>query len=145
MTTFETAASVAGAAAKAPAEVAKAPAEVAKAPAEVAMPAHRRPAHTIVALHGALDASAAPALREQLIGVLRHCGRLLVLDLSEVPSGDETGLAVLVGTLHRAAALGVTVRLDAPGRQLAELLHITGLDRVFHTPLTPPARIEPAA
>ncbi|MFB4299171.1 STAS domain-containing protein [Actinomadura sp. NTSP31] len=131
MTTFITAAAVAGAAAK--------------APAEVAMPAHRRPAHTIVALHGALDAAAAPALREDLIGVLRNCGRLLTLDLSGVPSGDETGLAVLVGTLHRAAALGVTVRLDAPGGQLAELLHLTGLDRVFRTPLTPHGGIESAA
>ncbi|MFD0533237.1 hypothetical protein ACFQY7_05030 [Actinomadura luteofluorescens] len=43
-------------------------------PAEVRTPAHRRPGHTIVALHGTLDSGAAPALREHLLGVLRSSG-----------------------------------------------------------------------
>jgi anti-anti-sigma factor len=108
------------------------------------MPAHRRPGHTIVALHGVLDAAAAPALREHLLGVLRSSGRLLILDMGEVSACDEAGLAVLVGVQHRAAALGITVHLSAAGRQLAELLHRTGLDRVFVVQTAPHAEA-PAA
>ncbi|MCP2337394.1 STAS domain-containing protein [Actinomadura rupiterrae] len=115
------------------------------APAEVRMPAHRRPGHTIVALHGALDFAAAPALREHLLGVLRSSGPLLILDMGEVPACDEAGLAVLVGIQHRAAALGITVRLSAAGRQPTGILHRTGLDRVLAVQAAPHAEAAPAA
>lgn len=102
-----------------------------RAPDEVRMPAHRRPGHTIVALSGALDGAAAPALREHLIGALRHSGRLLILDLGEVASADAAGLAVLVGIQRRAAGLGITLRLAAPGPQVAAQLRLTALDRTL--------------
>jgi anti-anti-sigma factor len=102
-----------------------------RAPSEVKMPAHRRPGHTIVALTGTLDLAAAPALREHLIGALRHSGRLLILDLREVASADAAGLAVLIGTQRRAARLGITLRLAAPGPQIAELLRTTEFDRTL--------------
>ncbi|MGP4027478.1 STAS domain-containing protein [Actinomadura sp. 3N407] len=111
-----------------------APAAVAglvRAPDEVKMPAHRRPGHTIVALTGALDGAAAPALREHLIGVLRRSGRLLILDLREVASADAAGLAVLIGAQRRAAELGITLHLAAPGPQVAGLLRATGIDRAL--------------
>ncbi|WP_084265305.1 STAS domain-containing protein [Actinomadura macra] len=95
------------------------------------MPPRPRPGHTIVALHGALNAAAAPALREHLIGALRHSGRLLIVDLGEVPSCDLAGLAVLVGTQKRAAGLGITVRLASPGPQVVKLLRVSGLDRTL--------------
>ncbi|MEU5990387.1 STAS domain-containing protein [Spirillospora sp. NPDC047418] len=102
-----------------------------RAPDEVRTPARRRPGHTIVALSGALDGAAAPALREHLIGALRHSGRLLILDLGEVASADAAGLAVLVGTRRRAAVLDVTLRLVAPRPQVAALLRATALDRAL--------------
>ncbi|MDL4813741.1 STAS domain-containing protein [Actinomadura opuntiae] len=114
-------------------------------PSEVRMPAHRRPGHTIIALRGGLDAAAAPALREHLLDVLRHSGRLLILDMGEVSSCDEVGLAVLVGIQHRAAAVGITVQLSAANRQFTDLLHATGLDRVFTVRTAPPAQAESAA
>jgi anti-anti-sigma factor len=117
MTTFTTAAPAA--------------ADLVRGPREVRMPAHPRPGHTIVALSGALDGAAAPALREHLIGALRHSGRLLILDLAEVTSADAAGLAVLIGIRRRAAGLGVTLRLAAPGSQVAALLRATGLDRAL--------------
>ncbi|MFV2173600.1 hypothetical protein ACFHW2_25560 [Actinomadura sp. LOL_016] len=73
-----------------------------KVPDEVGMPAHRRPAHTIIALSGALDGAAAPAPRERLIGTLRHSGRLRVLDLGEVTSADPTLTVQDVPTEHAA-------------------------------------------
>ncbi len=98
-------------------------------------PARSRPgaglpaARTVVRLRDALDIAAAPALRERLIGLLRPGMRLLVLDLSRVPSCDSAGLAVLIGAQRRARLLGVVLRLAAPSPQVAKLLRLTGLDR----------------
>jgi len=86
-------------------------------------------ARTIVRLRGALDLAAAPALRERLISMLHPGMRLLVLDLSRVPSCDPAGLAVLIGTQRRARLLGIVMRLAAPTLPVAKLLRHTGLDR----------------
>ncbi len=91
--------------------------------------AERPAARTVVRLRDALDVAAAPALRERLIGLLRPGMRLLVLDLSRVPSCDSAGLAVLIGAQRRARLLGVVLRLAAPSPQVAKLLRLTGLDR----------------
>ena len=88
-------------------------------------------ARIVVRLRGALDVAAAPALRERLIGLLHPGLRLLVLDLSRVPSCDPAGLAVLIGAQRRARALGIVVRLAAPSLPVARLLRLTGLDRSF--------------
>lgn len=85
--------------------------------------------HTIVRLDGSLAAAAAPALRERLINGLNPGTRLLVLDLSRVPSCDSAGLAVLIGAQRYAQRLGVTMRLVAPSPPVAKLLLHTGLDR----------------
>jgi anti-anti-sigma factor len=90
--------------------------------------AGRPAARTIVRLRGALDA-AAPALRERLSGMLHPGIRLLVLDLSRVPSCDPAGLAVLIGAQRRAGLLGIVMRLAAPSPPVARLLRLTGLDR----------------
>jgi anti-anti-sigma factor len=103
----------------------------ARAPTEVSMPTHRRPGHTIVALHGNLDTAAAPALREHLIAELHDSARLLILDLGEVAFCDAAGLAVLIGTQRRATGLGITLHLAAPNPQITKLLRITGLDRAL--------------
>ena len=92
---------------------------------EAGLPAAR----TVVRLRDALDATAASALRERLIGLLRPGMRLLVLDLSRVPSCDSAGLAVLIGAQRRARLLGIVMRLAAPSLPVATLLRLTGLDR----------------
>ena len=84
---------------------------------------------TVVRLAGALDAAAAPALRERLIGLLHPGLGLLVLDLSRVSSCDSAGLAVLIGAERRARVLGIAMCLAAPSIPVAKLLHLTGLDR----------------
>jgi anti-anti-sigma factor len=88
-------------------------------------------ARTIVRLRGALDAAAAPALRERLLGLPHPGMRLLVLDLSCVPSCDTAGLAVLIGTQRRARPLGIVMRVAAPSLPVAKLLRLTGLDRIL--------------
>jgi len=89
----------------------------------------------VVELAGELDLASAPALREQLLGLLRQGSSRLVLDLSRVSFCDASGLAVLVGTSHRARRLGGFLRLAAVPRQAVRVLDLTGLDR--HLPVFP--------
>jgi anti-anti-sigma factor len=84
-------------------------------------------AHTIAALSGELDIACAPALREQLLGLLRPAASRLVIDLSRVSYADASGLAVLVGTGRRAGLVGGYMRLAAPTPGVANVLRITGL------------------
>ena len=88
-----------------------------------------RPA--LVSLGDALDAEAAPVLRERLFSELRRGPGLLVLDLSHVSSCDVVGLAVLIGTQRRARQLGVSMRLAAPSPAAANALRSTGLEHSF--------------
>lgn len=73
-------------------------------PSEVRMPSHARPGHTIVALHGGLDADAAPAPHENPPGVPRHHGLLLILGTGEVSSCEEAGLVALASPRAQAEA-----------------------------------------
>jgi anti-sigma B factor antagonist len=84
---------------------------------------------TIAELRGALDIVGAPALREQLFGLLRRGSSRLVIDLSRVTYCDASGLAVLVGTERRARLLGGSLRLAAVSPQIDQLLQVTGLRR----------------
>jgi anti-anti-sigma factor len=82
---------------------------------------------TIAELSGELDIACAPALREQLLGLLRPGSSRLVIDLSKVNHCDASGLAVLIGTGRRARFLGGFLRLAAVSPQVDQGLHITGL------------------
>jgi hypothetical protein len=68
---------------------------------------------TIAGLSGKLDIARAPALREQLLGLLRPGSSWLVIDLSKVSHCDASGLAVLISTGRRARP---PRRVPAPGR-----------------------------
>ena len=64
-----------------------------------------RGGYAIAALSGDLGTASAPALREQLRSLLRAASQLII-DLSAVEHADASGLAVLVGSGHRARLLG---------------------------------------
>jgi anti-anti-sigma factor len=84
---------------------------------------------TIAELAGELDIAGAPALREQLLGLLWPGSGRLVIDLSKIRFCDASGLAVLVGTGRRASLLGGFLRLAAVSPQVDRVLRITGLHR----------------
>ena len=87
----------------------------------------------VAELAGELDLARAPALREQLLGLLRPGSSRLILDLSRVSFCDASGLAVLVGTGRRARLLGGFQRLAAVSPHVARVLNLTGLRR--HLPV----------
>jgi len=96
---------------------------------------------TIVTISGEVDIASAPALREQLLGLLRPGASRLVVDLSGVIFCDASVLAVLVGVARRAGLLGGVLRLAAPGPLMAKVLRLTGLDSRFEIFATVPEAI----
>jgi anti-anti-sigma factor len=78
-----------------------------------------------------LGATAAAALREDLLAHLRRGAHWLVIDLSCVDHCDAVGLAVLLGVDRRARLSGGGLRLAAPTAGATHALQITGLHRHF--------------
>jgi len=87
-----------------------------------------RGGYVIAALSGELGIASAPALREQLLSLLRAASHLII-DLSAVERADASGLAVLVGSRRRARLLGGSLRLAAPSPQVARVLSATGMNQ----------------
>jgi anti-sigma B factor antagonist len=85
----------------------------------------------IAELTGEVDIASVPALREQLLSLLRPGTSRLVIDLSKVSFCDASGLAVLVSTGRRARLLGGFLRLAAVSPQVGRVLNLAGLLRSF--------------
>jgi anti-anti-sigma factor len=96
-----------------------------------------RGGYVIAALSGELGIASAPALREQLLSLLRAASHLII-DLSAVEHADASGLAVLVGSGRRARLLGGSLRLAAPSPEVARVLSATGLKQ--HLDIFPTVR-----
>ena len=88
-----------------------------------------RGGRVIATLRGDLCIAAAPALREQLLSLLRPPVSQLVIDLSAVEHADASGLAVLVASGRRAGLLGGSLRLAAPSPEVARVLAATGMNQ----------------
>ena len=103
--------------------------------------------YLVAALSGRLDSARAPAVREQLLRLLRPAASQLVLDLTLVSDIDAVGLAVLVGTERRARLLGGSLRLAAARPAVSMAVHAAGLDWLLggfptvHAAVTTPARV----
>jgi anti-anti-sigma factor len=96
---------------------------------------------TVAELAGDLGLAAAPALRDQLAGLLDGSRGRLVIDLSAVTACDPSGLTVLVGAARRARQFGGSLCLAAVPPLVADVLHRTGLERHFEMFRTPQAAV----
>ena len=82
----------------------------------------------VVRVHGEVDLAAAPMLREVLLPVLEHQTGPVVVDLSEVPFMDSTGVHVLVATLRRLEPQNRRLAIACrEGGQVHRLLALVGL------------------
>lgn len=84
----------------------------------------------LVRVHGNLDATMAPDLRDALCwAVDRH--NAVVVDLAGSPRVDPAGLSVLIRAHGRAKHRGGIICLVAPSRFVLTVLHTMRVDGVF--------------
>ncbi len=84
---------------------------------------------TLVVCSGSLTGEDGDRLRDQLLVVLRHGPRHLLLDLAEVTNFGDVAAAILIDTHRRAPATGCSFDLVAPGENVVTRLQLTGLHR----------------
>jgi anti-sigma B factor antagonist len=85
----------------------------------------------VVLPSGRLNMTAAPALREQLHGLVHSGHTRLVVDLSGVDAIDSSGLGALISGLKVARQTGGDLRIAAPPEQVTAVLELTNLNRVL--------------
>lgn len=86
----------------------------------------------VVAPQERIDAFNASHLREQLDGLLAEGVVNFVIDLSDTPFLDSSGMAVLVSLLKRARQAGGDVKLVKPSSEAVQrILQLTRFDKVF--------------
>lgn len=83
---------------------------------------------TVCRPSGDLDAETVVSFREQLTELAN--GQLVVVDLSDVPFMDSTGLGALIGGIRRIRESGGEVGVVCDRRAVQRLLHTTGFDRM---------------
>ncbi|MER7983308.1 STAS domain-containing protein [Streptomyces sp. NPDC095817] len=85
----------------------------------------------ILELTGDLDYDSAPRLRETVNELTLTRGQVLTLDLASLEYCDSSGLTVILAARNLATEQGADVTLAAIPDNVARILSITGLDRVF--------------
>jgi anti-sigma B factor antagonist len=85
----------------------------------------------VLAVAGELDVYSSPRLRGALQRAMTPARGALVVDLTDVPFMDSSGLGVLVGAHKRMAADGGVLLVVTDQPLLLKLFRITGLKAVF--------------
>ena len=83
--------------------------------------------NSAVAVEGEVDVSNADQLRSAIDKQLDAAPSELVVDLSQVPYIDSTGIGVLVGAAHRAAEKNVRFEVARPQRNVERVLGLLGV------------------
>lgn len=87
---------------------------------------------TILELSGDLDVTSAPALQAALQELIDQGIRSLIVDLTDVPFMDSSGLGVLVAAHRRMTAVGGQLALVNPTPTLRKVFELTRTNRLFH-------------
>jgi anti-sigma B factor antagonist len=94
------------------------------------------PSRAVFRLVGALDIVSSGTFREAVEPHIRPGGEIIV-DMSEITFCDSTGLGAIVILYRQADAADCVLMLRSPGRRVAAVLAMTGVDRVVRV-LNPP-------
>lgn len=84
----------------------------------------------VVALSGDLDTYSTAAVESALSEALESYD-VVIVEMSEVPFADSSGLGGLIGVYKRAKAAGKEIRLRKPTPIVSEILTITRMKRFF--------------
>src|SRR5262249_6076725 len=79
----------------------------------------------VLAVAGEIDLGTAPELEKVSLSLLDERPRSLVLDLSEVPFCDSSGIGVLVRLYNRATSIGCRVTVRRPAPNVRAVLEMT--------------------
>ena len=87
---------------------------------------------TILSLSGRVSVDSSPTLRKRLLAVLRsEARRAVIVDLTQSPSIDCSGIATLVEALKIARNHSVALRLTGLQGRLRNLFAVTGVLSLF--------------
>jgi anti-sigma B factor antagonist len=87
---------------------------------------------TVVATAGSLDIATAEQFETEVQHALAD-GTDVIVDLSGLDLCDSTGLGAMVRLHRRAQAADASLTLRRPQRAVAEVLAMTGIDKVIPT------------
>jgi anti-sigma B factor antagonist len=85
----------------------------------------------VVAICGEIDIQSAPALREELLRVIRRCGPRVAIDLAGVTFLDCAGVNVLLAILRRARLEDGWVCLVRVPPRVERMISLLNLERAF--------------
>jgi anti-sigma B factor antagonist len=85
----------------------------------------------VLALNGRLNALTAPDLKVQMKRLIAEGYTNLIIDFSDVPFVDSSGLAAMVSGLKTARQEEGTLKLAGLNEQTMTVFKLTLLDRVF--------------
>jgi len=85
----------------------------------------------VISLAGEVDLYTAPEFKQQLLEVIGHGARQVVVDFTNTTFIDSTTLGVLVGGIKRLRTNDGELSLVCSDRNITKIFEITGLDRVF--------------
>ena len=81
----------------------------------------------VIELAGEVDMRSAPALRDELLEVVAEAPRKLILDLSEVPYIDSSGVGTIVELKRRVEKSGAKIVLVGLQPRVRSVFEITRL------------------
>lgn len=84
----------------------------------------------LIKVAGEVDVSNASELRDAIDAKLPEVAGELVVDISDVPYIDSTGIGVLVGAKHRAAEVGKSMRAVNAQPNVARIFGMLGVDEI---------------
>ena len=91
-----------------------------------------RPRPNVFSPKGALDLHVAPETRAALRELIDQKPKRLIVDLSDVPYVDSSGLAVLIGAMQSLEHDGGKFMLAGPQEAVRVILESARLDQYFH-------------
>ncbi len=86
---------------------------------------------TVIELSGEIDVSCAPQLKDLLQGLIDDGKTQLLVDLTEVPFMDSSGLGLFVNAFKRIQQTGGAIKFANPQEALRKVFSLTQTDKVF--------------
>jgi anti-sigma B factor antagonist len=86
---------------------------------------------SVLRIHGDVDITTAPQLKEAVVAALERGATSMALDLSGVAYLDSIGLGVLITARKRTAERGGTVYLIGVGEKIHRVLRLLSMEKIF--------------